>query len=96
MFLFQHARPMLTEYEAEPVRAKFARAWGADVAAEADWLFNQPTDVAFGKNGEVYVSDGYGNSRVVKFGRNGNFLLRTSLRELTGRSRGDSRSPALT
>jgi NHL repeat len=36
------------------------------VAAESDWLFNQPTDVAFGKNGEVYVSDGYGNSRVVK------------------------------
>ena len=31
------------------------------VAAESDWLFNQPTDVAFGRNGEVYVSDGYGN-----------------------------------
>ena len=45
-----------------------------DVAAEADWLFNQPTDVAFGKNGEVYVSDGYGNSRVMKFDRNGKFL----------------------
>ena len=45
-----------------------------DVGAESDWLFNQPTDVAFGKNGEVYVSDGYGNSRVVKFGRQGNFL----------------------
>jgi hypothetical protein len=36
------------------------------VAAESDWLFNQPTDVAFGKNREIYVSDGYGNSRVVK------------------------------
>jgi DNA-binding beta-propeller fold protein YncE len=44
------------------------------VAAEADWLFNQPTDVAFGKNGEIYVSDGYGNSRVVKFDREGKFL----------------------
>jgi len=44
------------------------------VAAEADWLFNQPTDIAFGRNGEVYVSDGYGNSRVVKFDREGNFL----------------------
>jgi DNA-binding beta-propeller fold protein YncE len=44
------------------------------VAAEADWLFNQPTDVAFGKNGEIYVADGYGNSRVVKFDREGNFL----------------------
>ena len=45
------------------------------VAAESDWLFNQPTDVAFGKNGEVYVSDGYGNSRVVKFDRDGKFLM---------------------
>jgi len=45
-----------------------------DVAAEADWLFNQPTDVAFGKIGEIYVSDGYGNSRVMKFDRNGKFL----------------------
>ncbi len=45
-----------------------------DVAAESEWLFNQPTDVAFAKNGDVYVSDGYGNSRVVKFDREGRFL----------------------
>lgn len=45
-----------------------------DVAAESDWLFNQPTDVAFWKNGEVYVADGYGNSRVVQFDREGKFL----------------------
>ena len=45
-----------------------------DVAAEADWLFNQPTDVAFGRNGEIYVADGYGNSRVVKFDREGKYL----------------------
>src|SRR5438270_581254 len=44
------------------------------VAAESDWLFNQPTDVAFGNTGEIYVSDGYGNSRVVKFDRAGNFV----------------------
>lgn len=45
-----------------------------NMSAEAEWLFNQPTDVAFGKNGEVYVADGYGNSRVVKFDREGKFL----------------------
>jgi DNA-binding beta-propeller fold protein YncE len=44
------------------------------VAAESDWLFNQPTDVAFAKNGDIYVADGYGNSRVVKFDRTGKFL----------------------
>jgi len=42
--------------------------------AEGDWLFNAPADVAFGRDGAVYVADGYGNSRVVKFDRAGNFL----------------------
>ncbi len=37
--------------------------------------FNQPTDIAVAPNGDFYVSDGYGNSRVVKFSREGNFLL---------------------
>ncbi len=36
--------------------------------------FNKPTDVAFGPRGEIYVSDGYGNSRVMKFTPNGGFL----------------------
>jgi len=36
--------------------------------------FNRPADVAFGREGEVYVADGYGNSRVMKFDRNGKFL----------------------
>ncbi len=31
-------------------------------------------DVAFAKNGDIYVADGYGNSRVVKFDRDGNFI----------------------
>lgn len=42
--------------------------------AEADWLFNSPADVGFGKGGEIFVADGYGNSRVVKFDRTGRFL----------------------
>jgi DNA-binding beta-propeller fold protein YncE len=37
-------------------------------------LFNRPTDIAFTANGDFYVSDGYGNSRVVKFNKNGEFL----------------------
>ncbi len=43
-------------------------------AGEADWLFNQPADVAVGKDGEIYVADGYGNSRIVKFDRDGKYL----------------------
>lgn len=41
---------------------------------ETESLFNQPTDVAFGPNGEILVADGYGNSRIVKFDRDGNFI----------------------
>jgi DNA-binding beta-propeller fold protein YncE len=42
--------------------------------AEADWLFSSPADVAFGRNGEIYVADGYGNSRIVKFDARGRFI----------------------
>ena len=37
--------------------------------------FNLPTDVAFGPDGAVYVSDGYGSARVVKFSSDGMYLL---------------------
>lgn len=37
--------------------------------------FNQPTDIAVAPNGEFFVSDGYGNSRVVKFAADGSYLL---------------------
>ena len=37
--------------------------------------FNLPTDVAFAPNGDVYVSDGYGGARVVKYSADGKFLL---------------------
>ena len=36
--------------------------------------FNRPTDIAFAVNGDMFVSDGYGNSRVVKFDKNGTFV----------------------
>ena len=37
--------------------------------------FNQPTDVAISEEGDFYVSDGYGNNRVVKFNSEGEFLF---------------------
>lgn len=36
--------------------------------------FNRPTDVAFGPQGDIYVADGYGNSRVVRFDAEGRFI----------------------
>lgn len=35
---------------------------------------NQPNDVAVAPNGDVYVSDGYGNDRVVVFDKSGKYL----------------------
>ena len=40
-----------------------------------DAHFNKPTDVAITPSGDFYVSDGYGNSRVVKFSPKGKFLF---------------------
>jgi peptidylamidoglycolate lyase len=37
--------------------------------------FNKPTDVAVANDNSFYVSDGYGNSRVVKFSAEGRFVL---------------------
>jgi DNA-binding beta-propeller fold protein YncE len=36
--------------------------------------FYRPTDIAFAANGDFYVSDGYGNSRVVKFNKDGQYI----------------------
>jgi len=44
-------------------------------AGEDDKTFNRPADISFAPNGDFYVADGYGNSRVVKFSRDGKYLL---------------------
>lgn len=36
--------------------------------------FNLPTDIAVSDDGSFYVSDGYGNSRVVKYSKDGTYL----------------------
>ena len=36
--------------------------------------FNGPTDVAFAPNGDVFIADGYGNSRIAHFTANGQFV----------------------
>jgi hypothetical protein len=42
--------------------------------AAEDGRFRQPTDVAFGPDGSIYISDGYINSRVAKADKNGLWL----------------------
>ena len=44
---------------------------GAGVNGET---FNRPTDVAWDSAGNIYVADGYGNSRVAKYDRDGKWI----------------------
>ena len=57
-------------------QGKLMHTWGIKgKAGTDDKTFNRPTDIAFAANGDFYVADGYGNSRVVKFSRAGNYLF---------------------
>jgi len=44
------------------------------VAGDGPDTFNRPTDIVVAENGDLFVTDGYGNSRVVKFNKNGKFI----------------------
>jgi peptidylamidoglycolate lyase len=37
--------------------------------------FGQPTDISFAPDGSFYISDGYTNTRIMKFDKNGKFLF---------------------
>jgi peptidylamidoglycolate lyase len=47
----------------------------AKVNGDDSTHFSLPTDVAVASDGSFYVSDGYGNSRIVKFSREGKWLF---------------------
>src|SRR5262245_6009022 len=48
---------------------------GAAPPAHIDGYFGGPTDVAFDSDDNIYISDGYRNSRVAKFDKNGNWVM---------------------
>ena len=58
-------RPEAVEAAPAPGSPPPAAGWGS---------FNRPTDVAFSPAGDVFISDGYGNSRVVKVDRDGRWV----------------------
>jgi DNA-binding beta-propeller fold protein YncE len=43
-------------------------------AVRSKTAFYQETDLGWSKDGSIFVADGYGNSRVVKFDKDGNFV----------------------
>jgi hypothetical protein len=50
------------------------RAGGPPGAGPPGENFNRPTDVAWDSAGNIYVTDGYGNSRVAKYDPNGKWI----------------------
>ena len=69
------------------------------------WVFNRPTDVTWDTEGNIFVSDGYNNSRLAKFDKNGNWVkahrrarqrarpVQHAARHHVGRQRATSTSP---
>ncbi len=62
-------------YKLNPEGKEIMRLGTKGSAGTGRNTFNLPTDVAFASNGDLYVSDGYGSARVVKFSRDGKYIL---------------------
>lgn len=58
----------------EPVDGSTPSPPAPDPANPGKYTFNRPTDVGWDPAGNIFVADGYNNSRVVKYDRNGRFL----------------------
>jgi hypothetical protein len=44
------------------------------------YIFNRPTDVGFDAQGNIFVADGYVNSRIAKYDKNGRFIKQVGTR----------------
>lgn len=53
---------------------KLLLSLGTGKPGEGNDEFNKPTDIAFGPRGDIFISDGYVNSRVMKFTSEGRFV----------------------
>jgi DNA-binding beta-propeller fold protein YncE len=62
-------------YKMSPEWKELMRLGTKGVLGSGPNNFNLPTDVAFAPDGSVYVTDGYGGARVVKYSRDGKYLL---------------------
>jgi DNA-binding beta-propeller fold protein YncE len=51
-----------------------APANGNAVPPAEPYVFDRPTDVAWDAAGNIFISDGYGNSRVAKYDKDGRFI----------------------
>lgn len=56
------------------IQMVLGNAGGQPGTNEDEYAFNKPTGVAFDSTGNVYVSDGYENTRVVKYSPDGEYI----------------------
>ena len=67
---------------------RLVMTWGQFRQPGADQThFARPTDVAFLPSGEFFISDGYTNTRVVKFNKDGKYLLEWGMRGEAGKEK---------
>ena len=64
---------MVMGHRPDAVAGALATGNGPNPPAEK-YTFGRPTDVAWDPQGNIFVSDGYTNNRVVKYDKNGRFL----------------------
>ena len=64
---------MVLGHRPEAIAGAVATATGPAPPAEK-YIFGRPTDVGWDPQGNIYVSDGYTNHRVVKYDKDGRFL----------------------
>jgi hypothetical protein len=58
----------------EPVDALSPPIPAPDPTHPGKYIFDRPSDVGWDADGNIFVADGYGNSRVVKYDKNGKFI----------------------
>jgi len=73
-------------YKLNPEGKETMRLGMRGVAGTDASHFNLPTDIAFGPSGDMYVTDGYGSARVVKYSRDAKYVLQWGTR---GKSAGE-------
>ncbi len=67
-------------YKLNPEGKEVAHFGTKGVSGTSQTTFNLPTDVAFAPSGDFYITDGYGSARVLKFSKDGKFLLQWGTR----------------
>jgi sugar lactone lactonase YvrE len=77
---------MVLGHRPDAVAGAVATTTGPAAPAQK-YLFGRPTDVAWDPQGNIFVSDGYVNNRVVKFDKDGRFLAQVGSEKAgTGRN----------